>query len=101
MFDGLSSVPECTPSPEGDPDLPKPLRPLSWGDLNARLQASRQLRASLRPRDDREASFDAFSALCISAQANSKRIVNPDASGIRKPAEATVGAIEARHDLED
>jgi hypothetical protein len=101
MFEGNPPVPGCTHAPEGEPEQPKPLRPLSWGDLTTRLRASRELRASLRPREEGcEASFDAFSARRISAQANSKRIVNLDASGNRKPTGATVGVIEERHELE-
>jgi hypothetical protein len=101
MFEGNLPTPGGPDLPEGEPEQAKPLRPLSWGDLTTRLRASRELRASMRPHDDGcEASFDAFSARRISAQANSKRIVNLDASGIRKPTGATVGDIEDRHGLE-
>ena len=57
------------------------LRPLSWGDLVARLSAARDLRSSDEaPNQGGEASFDAGSARRIAAHHNGKHDVNPDVS---------------------
>jgi hypothetical protein len=65
------------------------LRPLSWGDLVARLTAARDLRASLADRVTlSDASFDASSARCVAAHHNGKHLVNPEDSGSGKGLEA-------------
>ena len=57
------------------------LRPLSWGDLVARLSAVRGPRPSGDESDAvGEASFDADSARRIAAHHNGKHDVNPDVS---------------------
>ena len=66
------------------------LRPLSWGDLVARLAQARDLRASLEgalPESD--ASFDAGSARCIAAHHNGKHAVNLDDLGNGKGPQGT------------
>jgi hypothetical protein len=63
------------------------LRPLTWGDLVARLSAARELRASCVEEGD--ASFDAGSARCIAAHHNGKLSVNLDDSSNRKSGEGT------------
>ena len=66
------------------------LRPLTWGDLVARLSAARELRTSFGGSDDGgDASFDAGSARCIAAHHNGKLSVNPDDSSNRKSGEGT------------
>jgi hypothetical protein len=61
------------------------LRPLTWSDLRARLEAARDFRASLRQGEGGEfASFDATSARRIAALANGKRGVNPSDLANRK-----------------
>ena len=55
------------------------LRPLSWGDLVARLSAARAVRESLEGAPaGSEASFHARSARCIAAHHNGKHGVNLD-----------------------
>jgi hypothetical protein len=61
------------------------LRPLSWGDLVARLSAARELRASFGGRAaDSDASFDASSARCVAALHNGKHPVNLEDSSYGK-----------------
>jgi hypothetical protein len=61
------------------------LRPLTWSDLRARLEAARDFRASMRQGEDGEiASFDAVSARRIAALSNSKHGVNPSDLANRK-----------------
>ena|SRR5688500_11323915 len=66
------------------------LRPLSWGDLVARLAQARELRASLDgvPAAS-DASFDAGSARCIAAHHNGKHSVNLDDLGNGKDTQGT------------
>ena len=80
MFEGKPPrTAEALPLEEGhDGDS---LRPLSWGDLVARLTAARDLRASL---GENAASFDASSARCIAAHHNGKHGVNLEDSSYRK-----------------
>ena len=66
------------------------LRPLSWGDLVARLSAARDSRAPCaQPAAGGEASFDAGSARRIAAHHNGKQDVNLDVSGNGKGHAAT------------
>jgi len=61
------------------------LRPLTWSDLRARLEAARDFRASLRQAENGDiASFDAGSARRIAALANGKHGVNPSDLANRK-----------------
>ena len=61
------------------------LRPLSWGDLVARLEAARGLRASfVGSPGAADASFDADSARCVAAHHNGKHSVNLEGSAYRK-----------------
>lgn len=61
------------------------LRPLTWSDLRARLEAARDFRASLRQAEDGDiASFDAGSARRIAALASGKHGVNPSDLANRK-----------------
>jgi hypothetical protein len=63
--------------PLEEPREGESLRPLSWGDLVARLSAARAVRESLEgvPAGS-EASFHARSARCIAAHHNGKQGVN-------------------------
>src|SRR5687768_3656195 len=63
--------------PLEEPREGESLRPLSWGDLVARLSAARALRESLEGGAvGSEASFHARSARCIAAHHNGKHGVN-------------------------
>ena len=65
--------------PLEEPQQGESLRPLSWGDLVARLSAARDLRASLGGEPAVcDASFDAGSARRIAAHHNGKHAVNLD-----------------------
>jgi len=65
--------------PLEEPREGESLRPLSWGDLVARLSAARALRESLEgAAAGSEASFHARSARCIAAHHNGKHGVNLD-----------------------
>ena len=84
MFEGKPpSLAEAQES--ADPQEHEPLRPMQWNDLVARLEAVRDLRASLsggaHPNDG---SFDADSARCIAAHHNGKHAVNLDELANRK-----------------
>jgi len=71
--------------PFEEPQAGESLRPLSWGDLVARLEAARGLRASLSGGAE-DASFDADSARCIAAHHNGKQAVNlEDSSYLKGP----------------
>ncbi len=78
MFEGKPPI-----VPEGHDSLgdlagADSLRPLTWSDLRARLEAARDFRASLRQGECGEiASFDAVSARRIASLANGKHGVNP------------------------
>lgn len=87
MFEGKPPLSgESRPLGERDGEA---LRPLSWGDLVARLSAARELRAAYRAGDGGPidsgarsgASFDAGSARRIAAHHNGKDAVNLDSSG--------------------
>ena len=71
--------------PLEEPRASESLRPLSWGDLVARLSAARAVRESLEggPAGS-EASFHARSARCIAAHHNGKHGVNPEDSAYGK-----------------
>ena len=71
--------------PLAEPRAGESLRPLSWGDLVARLSAARAARESLEggPAGS-EASFHARSARCIAAHHNGKHGVNPEDSAYGK-----------------
>ena len=75
------------------------LRPLSWGDLVARLSEVRDLRGSPVPFDESgDASFDASSARRIAAHHNGKQDVNPDVSGNGKaPAGTALHTVHGAH----
>jgi hypothetical protein len=61
------------------------LRPLSWGDLVARLSAARAVRESFEGgAAGSEASFHARSARCIAAHHNGKHGVNLEDSSYGK-----------------
>lgn len=91
--------------PLEEPREGESLRPLSWGDLVARLSAARAVRESLEGgAAGSEASFHARSARCIAAHLNGKHGVNledltygksPD--GIVGPAVHGAGAGVARN----
>lgn len=78
MFEGESS--------SGDPAMPcdtdspdRGLRPLSWGELVARLAMAQDLRgASHDAQAMRDASFDAGSARRLAARRGGLEIINPD-----------------------
>jgi hypothetical protein len=58
-----------------------PLREMTWSDLRSRLEAARDLRASLQAvAAERLASFDAHSARHIAGLAECKHAVNPEDS---------------------
>src|SRR6187551_2783293 len=82
MFEGKPLRPgDASPLDEGQWDGGS-LRPLSWGDLVARLSEVRDMRGSPLPFDEAgDASFDASSARRIAAHHNGKQDVNPDVSG--------------------
>ena len=84
MFEGKLPTP-AEALPLGEPQDGESLRPLSWGDLVARLSAARELRASFAGRPaGSDASFDAGSARCIAAHHNGKHGVNLEDSSYRK-----------------
>ena len=61
------------------------LRPLSWGDLVARLSAARAVRESIEGgAAGSEASFDASSARCIAAHHNGNHGINLEDSSYGK-----------------
>ena len=65
--------------PLEEPQHGDSLRPLSWGDLVARLSAARDLRASYQGAGETaEGSFDASSARRVAAHHNGKHPVNLD-----------------------
>ena len=65
--------------PLEEPQHGESLRPLSWGDLIARLSAAREVRASYRGAGAAaDASFDAGSARRIAAHHNGKHGINLD-----------------------
>ena len=80
MFEGKPPRPRDARALEAQRDLDA-LRPLSWGDLVARLSAVRDLRSPDDASDQGgDASFDAGSARRIAAHHNGKHDVNPDVS---------------------
>jgi hypothetical protein len=85
MFEGkLPIVPEGHDS-QRDLAGVDSLRPLTWSDLRARLEAARDFRAALQhERGSELASFDAVSARRIAALTNGKHDVNPDDLANRK-----------------
>lgn len=91
MFEGKPPLSgESRPLGEWDGEA---LRPLSWGDLVARLSAARDLRAAFEPGEggpaDSAASFDAGCARRIAAHHNGKDAVNLDSSADGKGPEST------------
>lgn len=77
MFEGnvFSQRPE--PARTGGGSEGESLREISWSDLRARLDAARDLRASLAQAQDLEgASFDLPAARCIAALGDGKDVVN-------------------------
>ena len=81
MFEGKPPHPRDSRPLDSEPCDIDALRPLSWGDLVARLSAARHLRSSYPPGEGGEASFDAGSARRIAAHHNGKHDVNLDVSG--------------------
>jgi len=84
MFEGkLPRAADALPLEE--PSEGESLRPLSWGDLVARLTAARAVReASEGGAAGSEASFHARSARCIAAHHNGKHGVNLEDSSYGK-----------------
>lgn len=71
--------------PIEEPREAESLRPLSWGDLVARLSAARAGRESHEGGSaGSEASFHARSARCIAAHHNGKHGINLEDSGYGK-----------------
>jgi hypothetical protein len=82
MFEGKPPRPRDARALDGEPREFDALRPLSWGDLVARISAARDLRSTQDEADSGcEASFDADSARRIAAHHNGKLGVNLDVSG--------------------
>ena len=82
MFEGKPPHPRDAQALDGEPRDIDALRPLSWGDLVARLSAARTLRSPFSAPDSAgEASFDAGSARRIAAHHGGKYDVNLDVSG--------------------
>ena len=81
MFEGKPPHPRDARALDGEPRDIDALRPLSWGDLVARLSAARELRSPCEVPAGREASFDAGSARRIAAHHGGKQDVNLDVSG--------------------
>ena len=98
MFEGKPPHPREARALDDGPQDFEALRPLSWGDLVARLTAARELRGAGGEADERgEASFDAGSARRIAAHHNGNHDVNPDISAngkspARTAAQAAFGA---------
>jgi len=81
MFEGKPPRPDDARAFDEKRDFDA-LRPLSWGDLVARLAEARGLRSSCEePDPGGEASFDAGSARRIAALHNGIHDVNPEVSG--------------------
>jgi hypothetical protein len=83
MFEGKFPLAQAAhgfgPDSHGEPDDAGPLREMTWGDLRTRLEATRDLRASLRAVvAERMASFDAHSARHIAGLVENKFDVNPE-----------------------
>lgn len=78
--------------PLEEPREGESLRPLSWGDLVARLSAARALREALEgAAAGSEASFHAGSARCIAAHHNGKHDVNLEDSSNGKDPDGIAG----------
>jgi hypothetical protein len=78
MFEGifLAGLPESPFSADGAED--DSLKAITWSDLRARLEAARDLRATLHERDEADgASFDVPAARRIASLADGKDRVNP------------------------
>jgi hypothetical protein len=93
MFEGKPPRPRDARALDDEPPDIDALRPLSWGDLVARLSAVRDSRP-LHDGSDAggEASFDADSARRIAAHHNGKHDVNLDASANGKGRAGTAPA---------
>jgi hypothetical protein len=93
MFEGKPPRPRDAQALDDEqPDIDA-LRPLSWGDLVARLSAARDSRPLHDGSDvGGEASFDAGSARRIAAHHNGKQDVNLDVSGNGKGPAGTAPA---------
>ena len=82
MFEGKPPRAQDARALDDEPRDIDSLRPLSWGDLVARLSSVRDLRESHDGVDaGGEASFDAGSARRIAAHHTGKQDVNLDVSG--------------------
>ena len=93
MFEGKPPHSQDARPLDGEPRDIDALRPLSWGDLVARLSAARDLRVSGELHGEAgEASFDAGSARRIAAHHNGKQDVNLDVSGNGKGPAGTASA---------
>jgi hypothetical protein len=87
MFEGKPLRPDDSRALDAEPWDGDVLRPLSWGELVARLSVVRDLRASIEAGDEGgEASFDAGSARRIAAHHGGRHDVNLDVSGNGKAA---------------
>ncbi len=93
MFEGKPPRPRDARALGDEPHDIDALRPLSWGDLVARLSAARDLRPPCEHGEaGGEASFDASSARRIAAHHNGKHDVNLDVSGNGKGHAGTASA---------
>lgn len=78
MFEGkIPSAESRTPHLDGN-EQGGELRPVSWGDLVARLAAARELRSALHEELHSDASFDPDSARRLAARGDCKAGVNPE-----------------------
>jgi len=94
MFEAKPFSPAPFAPPEFD-DSGRLLRPVRWSDLVAKLDAARDLRASLLSHGgEGEASFDPGCAQHIAALCDSKRGINLDDLADGKAAGAIGGASE-------
>jgi len=94
MFEAKPFSPAHHAPPEFD-EAGRSLRPVRWSDLVAKLDAARDLRASLLAHGhEGEASFDPGSAQHIAALCEGKRGVNFDDLVDGKVAGAISGAID-------
>ena len=78
MFEGKIPSAEARTPHLGVKEQGSELRPVSWGDLVARLAAARELRSALHEELHGEGSFDPDSARRIAARGECKAGVNPE-----------------------
>lgn len=93
MFEGKVLSQRLGPAPDGDGDDGDSLREITWSDLRARLDAARDLRASMaQPQDQDGASFDVPAARRIAALGDGKDVINRTDLANGKRTCATTGA---------